>query len=351
MSVLDLPAYQGQRSATFTFSLIETATGRLLGAINPNRDRPPQLSHDTNSTIKRKLTGLILPADETASIDPVAHSVKVAMVLPDGTSIPKGQFVFVDGSIKRYTTQRELTGTLTDLSLIVDQPLTQSFSAAPGYTVVQAMRDVMALGVNTIPFNFEGSNAVLGAPFSVPIGTSQLKTLGNLAQLGGFFDVWVDNSGTLRAIQAFDPASRPVDFDYSVGTRDLYGTITETSDLLSAPNRFIVIDSATTAAAVVGVYDVPASAPHSRVKRGFVIPNVRTASGMGTNAQANAVAAAIAQQETIFERVSFSSPPDPRHDSYNVIRYLGANWLELAWTLTLAEGAPMTHLLRKAYGQ
>jgi hypothetical protein len=51
----------------------------------------------------------------------------------------------------------------------------------------------------------------------------------------------------------------------------------------------------------------------------------------------------------VFERVELSTPPDPRHDSHNVIRWQGENWLELAWSMPLVEGGEMRHVLRKAY--
>jgi hypothetical protein len=98
----------------------------------------------------------------------------------------------------------------------------------------------------------------------------------------------------------------------------------------------------------VGTADVPANAPHSIPNRGFVIPLVQDLQ-LSDSTQATAVAQGLAQRFTVFERVGLTTPPDPRHDSYNVIRWQGENWLELAWTMPLVEGGGMSHLFRKAY--
>ena len=46
---------------------------------------------------------------------------------------------------------------------------------------------------------------------------------------------------------------------------------------------------------------------------------------------------------------TLSTAPDPRHDGYDVIRWDGANWMELAWSMEMVDGGEMTHLLRKSY--
>jgi hypothetical protein len=66
--------------------------------------------------------------------------------------------------------------------------------------------------------------------------------------------------------------------------------------------------------------------------------------------QANAIAFNLGQRQTVFERVQFDTIPDPRHDSYDVFRLDGSNWLEIAWSLPLLEGSSMSHVGRKVYG-
>ncbi len=82
--------------------------------------------------------------------------------------------------------------------------------------------------------------------------------------------------------------------------------------------------------------------------RGFVIPEVVNLPA-GSNGQAAAMARNLGIRQAVFRRTSLSTAPDPRHDSYDVIRWQGVNWLELGWSMTLEEGAPMTHTLRRSF--
>jgi hypothetical protein len=93
---------------------------------------------------------------------------------------------------------------------------------------------------------------------------------------------------------------------------------------------------------------VPNSAPHSIQNRGFVIADVINIQ-LTTRAQANAVARNIAVTQRIVERVELTTPPDPRHDSYDVVRWDGSLWLEVSWSMTLVEGGAMRHVLQRIF--
>jgi hypothetical protein len=98
----------------------------------------------------------------------------------------------------------------------------------------------------------------------------------------------------------------------------------------------------------VGEASVPQSAPHSLKNRGFEILEVQTLQASSTG-QAGAIAKNLMLRQTLFETTSLTTAPDPRHDSYNVIRWQGELWLELAWSMALTEGGGMNHSMRKAY--
>ena len=99
---------------------------------------------------------------------------------------------------------------------------------------------------------------------------------------------------------------------------------------------------------ISGSYDVPSSAPHSIQNRGFAVPLVAQMQ-VETVQQATAVATSIGLQSTLYQRTTLQTFPDPRHDSYDVIRWQGSLWLELAWSMDLIAGGNMTHTLRKVY--
>jgi hypothetical protein len=151
-------------------------------------------------------------------------------------------------------------------------------------------------------------------------------------------------------IRTFNPAMRIADLDLDNGNRVLRSNISRTDDLLTAPNTIVVVSNSSTTpdAAVTAIAKIPVNAPNSAVNRGFEIVQTFNLQ-VGTQAQAQAVANGIAQRTQVAERVMLTTPPDPRHDSYNVIRWQGANWLELSWSMAMIEGGSMNHLLRKAY--
>jgi hypothetical protein len=122
----------------------------------------------------------------------------------------------------------------------------------------------------------------------------------------------------------------------------------ENDELITSPNTFIVVSNSAHDPnfQVVGIAMVPPSAPHSVPNRGFAITQVLQLQ-LSDATQAVAVAKGLVNRRSVFEQVSLTTAPDPRHDSYNVIKWQGSNWLELSWSMALVEGGTMNHLLRK----
>lgn len=341
--LLDLAPWVGQRQATFRFALSDAVSGEELGDITPLRSAT--LSHDTTRTIKRQLN-IALGSVDTSAIVAISARINVFMVFPDGTEYPLGRYMFTDTSRAVYTAGRLGNFVLNDEMFLVDQQITTGLNGI-GHSVNSVIQEtVQGLGI---------SMDMASSPFtsmeSWGIGNGRGQMLESLSVSGDFFSPWFGNDTKLHFIRTFDPATQIPDFDFDANTKVMREPIIETDDLLTAPNVFIVVSNSSDSlanAAVVGRYDVPPSAPHSAANRGFVIAQVSDLQ-LTDSAQAGAVATGLGIRQTIFERVTLTTPPDPRHDSYNVIRWQAANWLELGWSMTLVEGAPMNHLLRKSY--
>lgn len=340
--LLDLEPWVGQRQASFRFDLTNRVTGERLGQVTPLRDAT--LSHDTNRTIKRQLD-ISLGLADTAAINSITDLISVYMVFPNGAEYPLGRYMFTDESRTVTTAGRLGNVVLNDEMFLVDQQITKPISG-PGSSANFLLQNVLS----GLPITY----SVAESPFSIAgswsIGANRGQILEALAVQGDYFSPWFDNNGVLRFIRTFDPSDRVPDFDWDHSKNVMRSSIIETSDLLTAPNRFVVIsnDADDPSTAVVATADIPATAPHSIANRGFVIAHVEDLQLSDSN-QANAVVNGIVNRMTVFERVGITTAPDPRHDSYNVIRWQETNWLELAWTMPLVEGRPMSHLLRKAY--
>lgn len=348
--ILDLDPWVGQRQASFRFKRSNGITGELLGEITPLRDA--NLSHDTTRIIKRQLT-LSLGVADTSVLNVVSDRITVFMVFPDGTEFPLGRYMFTDASRQVFSSgvDSEHTAgglanvTLNDEMFMIDQQITKGINVS-GNTIQAAIVSVLS--------DFDITLDVEASPYdsvdSWSVGASRGSVIEALSVSGDYFSPWFGNDGKIHFVRTFNPSARLPDFDFDEGHRVIRDAILETDDLLTAPNRFIVVSNSgmDLNTAIVGMADVPASAPHSISNRGFVIPIVQDLQ-LSNQSQATAVAQGLARRQTIFERVGLTTAPDPRHDSYNVIRWQGDNWLELGWSMNLTEGATMTHSLRKAY--
>lgn len=347
--VLDLSAAVGQLTYSFRFELIDAISREHLGDITPIRDA--SLSHDTAMTTKRRL-GLALGRDDTAAVNPLTDRVSVFMTIPGAANPqrrdgdwPLGVYAWSDNPRKLFTSGRLATPVLNDEMFVVDQEISAGINGRGANVVGVIVEVVRGLGVTL---------QVDASPYTAAdawgIGTTRGQMLEALATSGDYWSPWFNNSGALRFLRTFDPATRAVDIDLDAGYRVFREGIIENDGVLTAPNRIIVISNGASSekTPVVAVVDVPVNAPNSIANIGYVRPKTYNLQ-ITDPAQAAAVAAGLAQRNQIFETVTLSTAADPRHDGYNVIRWQGSNWLELAWSMKLVPGAAMSHTLRKSY--
>lgn len=345
---LDLGAEVGQRSASFSYRLVETATGAVVrDPITPLVSSTPELSHDTTAAIKRRVSGFALGPDDSAVLDPIAHRVEIWMVLGNAgrTRYPLGRYLFVEGNVEPNTRGDRFGGQLFDEMLIVDQQIEHAFAATG--RAEDAIRDLL-VGLPILPPIIEGVPGGVVVNNSWPAGTYRGQILDWLCTQAGYLTPWFDHTGQMRIVPTFDPATRVPDIDLDAEQRIIEGSILRPVDLISAPNRFIVFSTEEALAGQSAVYEVPATAPYSIARRGFVIPAVYELEIFSV-AGLKEAARTIGLTEQVAERAELSTSPDPRHDSYQVIQYDGARWLEIGWSMRLAEGEPMRHTLRRAY--
>lgn len=338
---LNLDIRTGQRVATWTFQLIDGVTGQHLGELHPIR-QPATITHDITRVIKRDLR-IALHTTDQAAINPIRDRILVTMNVA-GTTYPLGRYMFIDATLLISTGGDRGMTTLLDEMFLIDQQLEQGFSSTSAAdNAVRALLaglPIPAISIEATPYPAVGG---WGA------GTTRGQVLDALATQGDYQTPWMDNTGAFAMVRTRDPDTDPPDLDLDTGRRVIRDSPAQTSDVLNAPNRFVVVGNSGSAAArpVTGIYDVPANAPHSITNRGFVIPavfNLQVASTI----QAKAVARNLGLRQTVSVRLDLETVPDPRHDGYQIIRWRQRNWLELAWSMTCEEGASMRHALRRS---
>lgn len=347
--LLDLPPWVGQRQATFRFDLVNGVTNEVKVELNPMRGA--RLVHRTQQTIKRQLS-FTLGAYDTARVNLVQDRVLPWMVFPNGEEYPLGRYMFTDSSRQVFTAGKLSNIIMNDEMYIVDQQIETGFGSTVPENSLQStnVNQVIAKLLFDLPIRFLTESTPYASSSAWGAGARRGTILEDLALTGDYFSPWFDNTGVLRFIRSFNPANSVPDFDWDSGNQVLRSQIVESDDLLNAPNRFIVISNAPEDRniATYGAADVPVTAPHSIERRGFVIASVQDLQAL-TSSQCTAIAKNFVERQTVFETVNLTTAPDPRHDSYNVIHWNGDLWLELSWSMLLTEGAPMQHVLRKAY--
>ena len=363
--LLDLAPWVGQRQCTYRFARINSVTGQHMGDIHPVRSNPT-LSHDTTRVIKRQLN-LSLGVEDTADVNVLQDRIIPYMVFPDGTEYPLGKFVFTEQSSQIFTNGELSNVVLNDETYIIDQQIISGFDATnlsltattgnPNVIIGTGIANRGATLSRLLPILLEDFNIQIQIETSEfvvnqswPAGTMRGSIIETSALVTDYFSPWFDNNGVYQFIRAFNPALAVPDFDWDEGNQVMRPSVVRQSNLLNAPNRFIVISNAPASpgAAVFGSADVPVNAPNSFENRGFFIPSVVDMQVL-TTPQCQQIAKNLVERQTIVETTTLTTAPDPRHDSYNVIQWQGELWLELAWSMTLSEGQPMNHTLRRSY--
>jgi len=339
--LLDLPPWAGQRKSSWNFNLVNGVTGEKLGTVTPLRGAT--LRHNTSSTIKRTLS-IGLGVVDTNSVNAVVDRIELEMVLQDGSIWPLGRYMFTDQTKVQFTSGFLSNAVLSDEMFLVDQPIIKGFDAT-NKTATECYEELL----KDLPVEFVGEAGTFIMTQGWGVNTSLGSILNTLAVNGDYFSPWFGNDKKMHLIRTFNPVDQVPQFDWDSRSQVLRESITESSNVLTAPNRFMVTSNTNVeGAAIVGIATVPPTAPNSFTNRGFYITQAETLQLLNLN-QAQAVATGLANRFTVFETVNLNTPPDPRHDSYDVIFWNGSFWLELAWSMNLTAGGTMGHTLRKAY--
>lgn len=357
----------GQQVASFRYEVVNGVTGVRIGEVTPLRSTIPVLVHNTQNTIMRTLTGFNLGAADTAALNPITDRIKVFMVVanPDGTTseYPLGRYMYSANNYQVLSGGDLAQNSLYDEMFIVDQLMTTPFSTMVldatfgSFSTINsffgALKILLAplVDAGLLDYRVSGKNSTIGG--SWPSGTSRAKVLSDLCSQANRFQPWFDNNGVMQIIDSFNPASKEADFDFDdvpVVHRD---SISYTNDFINAPNTFIAVNNSGITNGVgleaSGTYTVPPTAPWSVQNRGFVIPYYIETQVATPSASMASIAQTYAEQYDVFERAQMSTATDPRHDSYDVVRWQNANWLEIAYSIQLQAGAPTIRTLRKAY--
>lgn len=350
--VSDLVEMQGwsQRSATFEFELLNQDLD-LLGLMEINADAPPTIDNNSNRTVKRKLSGLNYHRNQAKEINMLSDRVKAWMVFSDGQRFPLGVFMFADPSTARMTGGDQVDVTLVDQGLMLDQATETTFSLAPGSKVIDALNERFNHRLIRNASIEASATRTKGDEWAVwPAGTSDMDIINDLCAMAGFYSAYFDNSGipicrSVPNLENLEPL-----LSYETNTNVYADSIIETNDLLTAPNRYIVVNNGMTDMPVSGFWDIPDTAPHSIVNRRMVVTKVIDSQAVADDAEATNMARAAGLSDTdTYEKANFTAAINPRHDTFDIVGWDGKKYHEQSWSLTCRDGAGQRHELRRVY--
>jgi len=315
-----------------------------VGSITADtRDDLGVLTNDGRSRVRRTCRGVSFIRADLRDVNLFTDAFRCVW-LQDGVETVLGTMYAADDP-KRLD-DRVASLYLADETIFIDVPALYTIGVSPGDVITTNIENVARIaGVQR--FVVTPSNAVVLDPIAWPRGTPIMSILIDLCQLVGYLPPYFDRFGVLQCAPPPPLDSAPVAvYDE---TNHVRGTGVVNDNLLTAPNVFTVVNGGATETEIAATAVVPADAPHSITARGRTVPRIVRAQGIASQAAAAEMASSLAATAVDdFEEARFVSAPNPVHDTYDVVSFMGRNYREVTWTLELRPGGSHVHELNRA---
>lgn len=348
--ILDLAPGVGQAEMTWRFELL-SGDDSPIGALHPYRGA--SMSMNTGAQIMRTVRGFKLPADEAKDVNVYADRVKVYCVLEDGSEWPQGVFVFSDPVREFGTWHTPMSANLVDLGFILGQSTDRSFGVNYRGLIYESIERLLARTPGINRWRITASPYRVGIdPILWKAGTPTNRIFSELSDLAGFHTPYFDNEGVLifRPVEALADGDHVHDYrlERAGGSRVIRSSPVQ-AQAVDTPGAHLVISTGVTKGPITGIAYVHPDLPYSRERRGFLVVETHDEQGIESTQQARRMAESYVEL-TPEASARFSSPPDPRHDAFDTIRFgldTGTLWRELEWSMQLTPGGTMTHTLAR----
>jgi hypothetical protein len=348
--LLDLALGVGQVASTVRFVVCDRLLSPI-GEVHP--EKTVSIANDTAGNIMRTLRNLTLLQNEVRSINMFADRLVPVWVLEDGSGVgswggwPLGAFLFSSRIRRPGSIHSVHEVTLMDQGFQLDQETSRSFGI-PLYGNIFHRIVSLVEQAGLIRYNVEESSQLIGGvPIAWPIGTRWSEILRQLCLLGGYERPFFDNEGVLQ-VRRPEPLSEDTQHTYDLAdvSRVKRDSLSDSDNLLDAPNVYIVLNNGAGNNEIMARVEIDPSLPHSVANVGYERPRIVRMQGLADTAHARRVAEALADRDPgQLRTVSFASPPDPRHDTFDSVRFDGALYRETAWSLDCTPGGDHQHSL------
>lgn len=339
--LLDLDPGIGEIRAMWRFRVLDRGL-ELIGTVKPLA--ATGISAAVGGSIKRRINGVIFNETDLRDLNLYQDRIQPVYALEDGTEWACGVYLFTDAAKNVGTYTSTMAVTLMDQDYLLDQVTQESFGLPNAGSIVPAVHvllDQANIVHRIVP---ESATATVADPVNWPAGTSRLKIITDLSKLAGWLPPYFDNRGVFVLRQPPDIDRVIPDHTYAPN-RVAYSTMITDENLLTAPNVYTVIGSGPSQGEIVASAEVDAALSYSVQNRGYKIISISRPQGLTSTEQAQQMANAQAAAGAGYRGVRFTGPPDPRHDLFDTVDFLGTTYRETGWELGFAPGAAHSHTI------
>lgn len=305
-----------------------------------------EFSYNDASDIRTSLTGFVFLPDQMRIFD-VTRDVLKAQILIDGIAYDFGLYYAsnlsrqkdvmvedLDAQSDEATTQDLIHLDFADgfikFAASDENPITVGKGGDPSQVMIDLAK---RLGFYTAVAN---AQAVFGEAVTWDSFTPYISIINELYAVAGHRPPWIDQAGIFRSVSSGVVESEVIPL---LTLRPLMHTIVISESYLSAPNRVVVYDDQS-GYPLKGVWNAPASAPHSYANRGYYVTQASPQQGLLSVDAAERAAKAIGETLTA-RKLDATIMPTQLLDGPTVISYDDALWIVRSWSIGTAPGSTM----------
>lgn len=303
------------------------------------------LSQDLSRSVKRNFSGFTFLPSEYAKFSDLARDLLEVTMTVDGVAHAVGSYYASDSSFQPDIVISDQTGEVSDLYHIdfgdvflllrrsSEIPNTLRMGGDPSQEMIRLLE------LANIYHAIANAGAPVVSDITWPPFTPYASILTDLATIARHRSPWADFDGIVRSVAALTVETQIITLE---SLEPVAGSISITENYLSAANRVAVYDDQADSP-TVGIWNAPASAPHSALRRGYVIAVGDARQGLGSLDNALQVAATVGESLTARTLDAAVMPGAlPQLDGPIILSYRDALWLCESWSLTTDTGAVLT---------
>jgi hypothetical protein len=349
-----LTAKTQPRIISFRYDLLDKADGfiKALDCVESC-----SISYNVFADIKRTATFSILDGGDIDFLnDRIQPFVRLKM--PDGSYQEWSMGIFLLSSPERQERNGKIyrnVAAYDGLQVLLDDKFDDRYYIAAGTSYVSAIITILT-GAGIKKTNIQTSSKTLTSAKEFDPGVSKLSAINDLLSSLNYISLYVDENGFYTSNEYVSPSNRAIDMTYADDELSvIYNGLTDSLDLFSVPNKWVVYTSNAEETSLRAVYtNTSADSPLSTVSRGRTIVDYREVSDIADQTTLNNYVARLAAEASqVYGYITCETAIMPMHGHNNIVKIQYSSleideiFTETDWSFNLEAGAKMAHKLRR----